>query len=950
TVLKTDLAIIPAVSSDLASALDLIPAAVSKPSIPSIAVDKSSLGVELGSSSSAPQEFAGHANPQIETPSKTLKTSSQATDDSWVKLVKGTSKELKKKGIAFTLPSGEVCVKIPNSVIENNRKSWECFVIGQFYSDPPSQGTLHNIVNGIWSKYYRDISVSKLDRNAFLFRIPNVSTRNHVINQRLWQIEGQTMFVAKWEPGLVPEKPALTSAPIWLELRNVPLQFFHEQGLERIAGLVGDPKFLHPSTANKTNLEVAKVFTIIDPRKPLPKAVNVQFDSGEIARILVSSPWMPPVCGHCKEIGHTQKRCSKAPVSCSKCNSTVHLTESCPKLKTSGPQRRQQKKHSIKEVPSEILSNPQLKHQLLKGEASGLSVLNKTQASQVNEEIGSENSSEVEPDCSDTFSSDHDDDDGSEVVFEKFQTVLSKKQRKSVKVVVIAKSLQMVSCEVLFPDAVDWIVVSFIYASNEEGLRQELWTEIVNMASSHSLIGKAWIVLGDFNQTLCPSEHSRPFTLNVDRKTREFRNCLLNADLSDLTFRGSSFTWWNKSKTSPVAKKLDRILVNSQWAAAFPNSYALFGEPDFSDHASCGVVLNSGFLKEKRPFKFYNFLLQNKSFLPMIAEHWFSCNVTGSDMLRVSLKLKYLKICIRTFNKENYSDLEKRVTEAHDLLLLLQSRTLANPSIVNANLELEAERKWHILQKAEESFFMQRSCISWLKDGDSNSAYFHRMVATRKAQNHIHFLFDSQDVKVESQFGIRKLCVDYFSELLGGEVSGSGLIQSDMDLLLPFRCSSSQQQSLETIFSREEIKDAFFSLPRNKTSGPDGYSAEFFIACWSVVGYEVTEAVLEFFRSDSLLRQWNATTLVLIPKSPNAARTTEFRPISCLNTVYKVISKLLASRLQNLLPQFISSSQSAFLPGRLLGENVLLATGVVQDSVAIARHGFPVASLPIRYL
>lgn len=108
----------------------------------------------------------------------------------------------------------------------------------------------------------------------------------------------------------------------------------------------------------------------------------------------------------------------------------------------------------------------------------------------------------------------------------------------------------------------------------------------------------------------------------------------------------------------------------------------------------------------------------------------------------------------------------------------------------------------------------------------------------------------------------------------------------------------------------------FFSLPRNKTSGPDGYSAEFFIACWSVVGYEVTEAVLEFFRSGSLLRQWNATTLVLIPKSPNAARTTEFRPISCLNTVYKVISKLLASRLQSLL---LNSSLRLNLPFYLEG-------------------------------
>lgn len=145
------------------------------------------------------------------------------------------------------------------------------------------------------------------------------------------------MFVDKWEPGIVPTKPELTSAPIWLELRQVPLQFFNDDGLVRIAGLVGHPKFLHPSTANKTNLEVAKVFTIIDPRKPFPEAVNVQFESGVISRVLVSSPWMPPVCGICKKIGHADRRCPSAMNSCSHCKSATHISANCPQKQRKEP-------------------------------------------------------------------------------------------------------------------------------------------------------------------------------------------------------------------------------------------------------------------------------------------------------------------------------------------------------------------------------------------------------------------------------------------------------------------------------------------------------------------------------------------------------------------------------------------------------------------------------------
>lgn len=251
----------------------------------------------------------------------------------WCDRAMGTTKPLQKKGESFILPSGEVCIQIPNSVIEKNKKSWECSVLGQFYYDPPSQNTIFNIVNGIWSKRFRDISVSKMEGNSFMFRIPNAATRYKVIQQKLCQIGGRTMFVDKWEPSVVPLEPELSSAPIWLELRKVPFQFFNEEGLERIAGLVGDPKFLHHSTANKTDLEVAKVWTIIDPRKPLPEAVNIQFESGEICRILVSSPWMQPICEHCKEVGHSINRCKSAPKTCAPCNSSSHLEKDCPKAK-----------------------------------------------------------------------------------------------------------------------------------------------------------------------------------------------------------------------------------------------------------------------------------------------------------------------------------------------------------------------------------------------------------------------------------------------------------------------------------------------------------------------------------------------------------------------------------------------------------------------------------------
>ncbi|KAG7595163.1 Endonuclease/exonuclease/phosphatase superfamily [Arabidopsis thaliana x Arabidopsis arenosa] len=945
---------------------------------------------------------------------------STSTSDSWVDMVKGSSKKLTKRGSGFTLPSGELCVKIPNDVIERNKKCWDSFILGQFYSDPPSQGTLHNIVNGIWSRQYRDISVSRMEGNAFLFRIPNSFTRSRVLNQRLWQIEGQTMFVANWEPGFVPVKPELSSAPIWLELRNVPFQFFHEEGLEQIAGLVGDPKFLHPSTANKTNLEVAKVFTIIDPRKPLPEAVNVQFQSGEICRVLVSSPWMPPVCSHCKEIGHTLKHCKAAPTTCTSCSSTTHSSEACPKLRAAGPKKRRNQRTRRSKSPAilPVSENEKVKgkglaglewqikappkahvktlsegsgcaatatavglpggevKQLLQGEQSfcdSVSALSDSRIAAGESQIFSSDN-EVEEDSSDVLSTDPEEEKFIRVHRSGFKKwfkanrplfggviethVKQPKDKKfinallpgwsfeenydfsvlgkiwvlwdpSVQVVTVAKSLQMITCEVLLPNSLTWIVVSVVYAANEDEKRRELWKEISDLGASQTVANRPWIMLGDFNQVLHPHEHSKHVSLNVDRRIRDFRDCLLDAELSDLVYKGNSFTWWNKSKSRPVAKKIDRILVNDSWSALFPSSFGLFGAPDFSDHASCGVVLEEAAIKAKRPFKFFNFLLRNPEFLNLIRDSWYSLNVVGSAMFRVSKKLKALKKPIKDFSKLNYSNLELRTKEAHDTLLHFQNLTLADPSVANAEQELDAERKWHVLSSAEESFFLQRSRVSWFAEGDSNTRYFHRMADSRKSLNTITTMFDESGLQIDTQKGIIDHCANYFETLLGDENGPFLLEQEDMNLLLTYRCSPVQCSELEAVFTDNEIKAAFFSLPRNKACGPDGFPAEFFKESWCVIGPEVTAAVREFFISGRLLKQWNATTLVLIPKSPNASCTSDFRPISCMNTMYKVIARLLTSRLQKLLSCVISPFQSAFLPGRLLAENVLLATEMV---------------------
>lgn len=91
--------------------------------------------------------------------------------------------------------------------------------------------------------------------------------------------------------------------------------------------------------------------------------------------------------------------------------------------------------------------------------------------------------------------------------------------------------------------------------------------------------------------------------------------------------------------------------------------------------------------------------------------------------------------------------------------------------------------------------------------------------------------------------------------------------------------------------SVEEIKGALQSIKGDKAPGPDGYSSSFFQQNWEIVGQDLVDVVLLFFDKGFLLREWNSTTLTLVPKIPNPSFVKDYRPIACCIVIYKVITK-----------------------------------------------------------
>lgn len=156
-----------------------------------------------------------------------------------------------------------------------------------------------------------------------------------------------------------------------------------------------------------------------------------------------------------------------------------------------------------------------------------------------------------------------------------------------------------------------------------------------------------------------------------------------------------------------------------------------------------------------------------------------------------------------------------------------------------------------------------------------------------------------------------------------------GVRLDELKTLLNYDCAEEDKNMLIGEVPGEEIRRVLFGMAADKSTGLDGYTSEFFKAIWAITGGDFVIAVKSFFDKGFLPKGINSTILALIPKKVEAISMKDYKPISCCNVIYKVISKILANRLKRLLPSFISSNKSAFVKDRLLMENILLAFELV---------------------
>ncbi|KAF8037236.1 hypothetical protein BT93_B0217 [Corymbia citriodora subsp. variegata] len=259
--------------------------------------------------------------------------------------------------------------------------------------------------------------------------------------------------------------------------------------------------------------------------------------------------------------------------------------------------------------------------------------------------------------------------------------------------------------------------LSVIYEEHTFGARRLLWADLVQLGSSW--INCPWIVAGDFNAILDPSDRVGGSTAWIP-SFDELKDCLAQAMLSDLRYVGYRHTWSASSGANRKIRKIDRVVVNGKWCQDFSFSEASFIAPGISDHTPMIVkIANPAF--GRKPFKFFNFWMEHPNFRPLLNRAW-SISTVGTPMYRLYSRLKAVKILLEQMNKDVFSDLSTRVAVARGALKTTQDAFRLDPLNVDlAEMEKTQLKQFYELRSQEESFFCQKSRIRWLKEGDLNT-------------------------------------------------------------------------------------------------------------------------------------------------------------------------------------------------------------------------------------
>ncbi|GJX19500.1 RNA-directed DNA polymerase, eukaryota [Tanacetum coccineum] len=462
-----------------------------------------------------------------------------------------------------------------------------------------------------------------------------------------------------------------------------------------------------------------------------------------------------------------------------------------------------------------------------------------------------------------------------------------------------------------------------IYAPQSSASKRILWNYISNLIGCWD---GHYMVMGDFNEVRCVEDR---FGSEFNAQSANEFNCFIsNSGLIEIQLEGYSFTW--SLQSAKKMSKLDRFLVSDGLLSVFPHLSGICLDRHLSDHRPIllrEVIFDYG----PSPFRVYHSWLNFQDFDKMVLETWNNIDIDDRNkMVRFKKKLQILKKKIRLwvndYRKKQSGHLEELRSNLRDIDKELDQGG-TNEVILQRRLEIL--KNLHDINSANARDYMQKAKIQWAIEGDENSKFFHGIINRKRANLAIKGVMVDGDwvddpCRVKEEFRL------HFANRFRAPVD----TRYKLNYTFPNKLQPDQMATLESPVSRDEVRNAVWGCGENKSPGPDGFSFEFFRKFWDTVGSDFYEAVEWFFEHSSFSRGCNSSFIALIPKNQDPKFVNDYRPISLIGSLYKVVTKILANRLSSVIPGLISDVQTAFLPNR----QILDGPFIINELLSWCKH------------
>ncbi|GAA0170510.1 hypothetical protein LIER_24750 [Lithospermum erythrorhizon] len=374
---------------------------------------------------------------------------------------------------------------------------------------------------------------------------------------------------------------------------------------------------------------------------------------------------------------------------------------------------------------------------------------------------------------------------------------------------------------------------------------------------------------------------------------------------------------WSDGK---VFSRLDRVLMNAKGMEVFPLLSVRHLARTTSDHSPLLVHARTQYEGKKGAFRFQSMWIKHAGLEQVVNDCW-NRPVFGEPMVILCSKLKDLKKELKKWNIDVFGNVISLVESSEEEVIICE-KIFEDTNTDAAKQELKKAKAQHVHNlEIEEEFLRQKSRIKWIKEADKSTSFFHAVIKNKHRRYNIPGTLIDGHWITENNL-IAESDVQHF------KVAFSNDLDPDYDEPLidciPNSVTDQQNTYLIAQPSLQEVRNVVFDMDRNSAAGPDGFNGTFFLHFWDIIAHDVNKAVSSFMTGQALPKAMTSTAIVLIPKCDGALTWKQYRPISLCNFTNKIISKVMSSRLANILPTLISEYQAGFVKHRLIQDNILL--------------------------